>query len=508
MASVNGSRNGQLVAISDLSKKERRQLLNGPTGTAYDQYTRLFASFQDGDVFETGEWRARDIDLMLDNDGDAAMLEQALTLPMRSVTYSFTPAKGDTGEFELIQQQLVTPSWSGGLSPGLDMVLAQMAGASVYRKAFFEKQWEIVDGIVRLKNLQWRPPSTCAIKRDEVTAAFDGYRQRAWWFSSGAMKKLPAGAEKKNGHYTGYIEIPKIRAFVYIHGQHRSPLTGTSDMNVAYWCYKQKQKIMFLWFQFLECQSLPKIAAYGPDQDAADDIADALAKLKSSGVAGFERPPGNAKLFDIIQSSGPGAEQFQQAMTFLQAFAAKSIMGGFLDLGNAATLGRGSYALSESQSGFFLQARQGVVKEMCNSFTADITAPICILNKGPNAAIPTLAASPLTQNDSQQIISTLSTLAVAPALRVPDEYVLLVAQKAAEVLNLPVNRVSEIIDKAVKQSQESAAQHPFGSTPIGQGAAAIAGATQAGGQLVKQQRGGAANGSPNAAANGAAATTG
>ena len=33
----------------------------------------------------------------------------------------------------------------------------------------------------------------------------------------------------------GYVDIPKVRSYVYTHGQHREPLTGVSEMEVSYW---------------------------------------------------------------------------------------------------------------------------------------------------------------------------------------------------------------------------------------------------------------------------------
>jgi hypothetical protein len=465
-----------LDSLPKLSKKQKNALLQGETGTAFDLYTRMFASFRDGDVFETGEWRARDLDQMFRRDGDAVMIESALTLPLRSATYNFTPAKGDTGELELVQEQLFTPPEAGGIDPDLQTIIGQMSGASYYRKAFFEKEYDWPGGdTVYLRKLSWRPPATCEIKRNERTAQFDGFRQRAWWFAS-TPKEI---ASSKN--WTGYIDIPKVRAFVFIHGVHRQPLTGTSDMDVIYWAYKQKQKILFLWFQFLEQQSLPKIAAYGPDPDSANQIAEAIASMKASGVAGFQRPPQGGKLFDIIASSGAGAQQFQSALQFLQSYQSRSVLAGFLELGNAAALGRGSYALAESQSDFFLQHREAVKKEMCSQFTRDVTAPLCILNKwGSDAKIPRLTAAPLSQTDSAQIISVLTAGMAAPQMNIPFEFLDLVAEKVGTIFDLPTDKVQAVLQNAAAfRAKQEALKSAQGAGPVGQGAAKIAGTAQA-----------------------------
>lgn len=496
----NGGR--PVTELKKLSRKQTKDLLGGEIGTSFDAYTRLFASFGEGDVFEVGEWKARDLDLMLKRDGDAAMVEQALTLPVRSTKYSLEGAKGDTGELELCQQQLMAPPEDSGLREGMDTIIAQMAEASVYRKAFFEKHFTIGDkDEVIMDSLAWRPPSTCDIRRDEHTARFDGFRQRAWWYATSPNGKQRGKEQTGIGgkNFTGFLDIPKIRAFVLIHGLNRQPLVGTSDMDVCYWAYRQKQKILFLWLQFLETQSLPKLAVYGQDPTQGTQNAQAISQMKASAVAGFQRPPPGQKLFDVIESSGQGAAQFQAAISYLASYQTNSIMGSFLSLGNSAALGRGSYALAESASQFFLQSRQAAVKETTNEFTRQVVAPLCVLNKwGADAKVPRLVAAPLTEADTTAITSTLSALAVAPQLHIPAEYLMLLAEKAADVFDLPKDKVHEVLhSSAAKAMAKAANESAQGASPQGQGAAQIAGATQGASNIVKQMQN-IGNGRPNA----------
>jgi hypothetical protein len=326
-----------------------------------------------------------------------------------------------------------------------------------------------------LNDLAWRPPATCEVKRDEHTAKFDGYRQRAWWFFSDPTQAKAKFAKEWGKNFTGYLDIPKQRSYVYIYGTHRNPLIGTSDMDVPYWCYKQKMKLYFLWWQFLENQSLPKIAAYGADQDQADDNADALASMRSSAVGGFLRPPSGQKLFDVIESSGAGAAQFSAAITALDNLMTLSCLAGFLNLPSAATLGRGSYALSESQTQFFQESRQGIIYEMQESFNRDVIAPLVILNRGPNAAIPRLVSEPLNEVAAQQLISLFQAFASAPALRVPDEFTDMLAEKTAQILDLPMDKVLKMITDGAKiRAMKSITNSPLGATVEGQEAAKIA----------------------------------
>src|SRR5690348_15424236 len=92
------------VQLPKLSPKQKKELLGAEIGTAFDMYTRMFAAFSGGDVFEIGEWRVRDLDSMLSRDGTAKALEQVLTLPIRSAAFSFQKGDNDTGELDLIME--------------------------------------------------------------------------------------------------------------------------------------------------------------------------------------------------------------------------------------------------------------------------------------------------------------------------------------------------------------------------------------------------------------------
>jgi hypothetical protein len=495
MPVVKNGKSGQLVEFPSLSKKEKKELTGPAIGTAFDAYTRLFAYFSDGDVFEVGEWRSRDMDLMLTRDGKAAMVEQALTLPISSNEYVLEKAQGDSGELEMCHQQIMSPPEAGGFKPGFTTLIRQIAEAAVYRKEFFEKEWEFDGETTWLRQVQWRPPETCAIRRDEHTAEFDGFRQRAWWYFTSPSAGKKKGLEKAYGkNFTGYLDIPKVRSYVHIHGTARNPLLGTSDMEIAYWAYKQKQKVLFLWLQFLETQSLPKLAVYGADPDQAEADAETISQMKASSTAGFIRPPAGARLFDVIESSGAGAAQFASAIDYLGSYQTDSAMASFLSLGTAASLGRGSYALSESASQFFLQARQNAVKEIEDSFTASILVPLCVYNFGSEAKVPRLKGAPLDKSSTAQIISTLTAFAAAPSPHtIPDEYTYLLAEKAATIFDLPMERVEKALKDGIEQLQkQAAAASAAGASPMGQGAAKIAGATNAAQKIVQQQtRGGA-----------------
>jgi hypothetical protein len=396
---------------------------------------------------------------MLGRDGQAAALESVLTLPIRQAKWVIEPHRHDKGEAEFVHSVIASPVESGGMAIPMREVIGQMTAAQIYRKAFFEKVWGIreSDGKVSYQKLAFRPTATCEVKRNAQTAEFDGFRQQVWLFG---------GQMKTQGQRTpGYVDIPKQRSFVYIHGKHREPLVGTSELDLTYWCYQTKMKLLFLWYNFLEQQSLPKVIVYGQDQTEANSKADDIASMRQSGVVGWVRPAGGTdtgspKSFEIMATDGKGADQFMAALNFLETWQTSSVLAGFTGLASLATLGRGSMALSQDQSAFFLKSREAVTQEMQSAITHDVISPLVAYNFGAKASHPKFKFGPLTDENLGSLVTLFQSMAVAPALQVPAGFLDILAERVGTVLDLDVAAIHEII---VAGAEERASQ--FQSVP-------------------------------------------
>jgi hypothetical protein len=447
---VADSQGAKVVKFPDLKPGAKRQLLGGELGSQFDFHDRMFASFGK-DVFDYSEWTSRDMSQMLVRDGQAAALESVLTLPIRQANRAIEKGDGDKGEADFCRSVLMTPATGGGMKTPLQDVIGQVTSAQTYRKAFFEKVWDIrdSDGKIVLDKLAFRPTATCELKRDMRTADFDGFRQQVFMFGA----QQPAGTK---GSLPGYVDIPKNRAWVYINGKHRSPLTGTSELDLCYWAYQTKLKIIFLWLAFLEGQSLPKIVVYGQDQREANNRADDIASMRSSGVVGFQRPPAGTKQFEILESAGKGADQFSAALAFLETWQVSSVLAGFTGLASLASLGRGSLALSQDQSAFFLKSRQAVTAEMETAITHDVLAPLVTLNFGPGAAYPSFKFGALTDESDTALVGLFQAMSVAPSLQVPAGILDIITTRLATYLNLDVSAVEQIIAEGARQRSEQA----------------------------------------------------
>lgn len=455
------SQDAKVLKFPDLKPAARRQLLGPELGTQFDSMDRMFAYWADGSVLDYGEWSSRDMEQMLVRDGQASAIEAVITLPIRQASRAIEKGDGDTGEAAFARSVLMVPHTGGGMKTPLQDVIGQLTSAQTFKKAFYEKCWGVrdSDGKIVYDKLAFRPASTCEQKRNARTAAAEGFVQRDWVFGAGAI-----GNPKSKT--PGYTEIPQIRSWVYINGKHRKPLTGTSELDLCYWAYQTKLKLIFLWLQFLEQQSLPKVIMYGQDTRQANNAADDLASMRASGVMGMERPPAGAKTFEILESSGKGADQFSAALSFLETWQVSSVLAGFTGLASLASLGRGSLALSQDQSAFFLKSRQAVTAEMEAAINHDVIAPLVTLNYGPGAAYPSFRFGALTDESDTALVSLFQAMSVAPALQVPAGILDIITTRLATFLNLDVSAVEKIIAQGAKdRAAQAQAQAPPGMPP-------------------------------------------
>lgn len=438
-------------------------------GSAYDLNDMMFAGWDGGAVYEYGWGEARDFDRMREQDGKAVTLLNVLTQPTRSARWKLTPGVGDTGQAAWLEEFLRRPANAGGMKVPFQAVIGQATSARLYRKAYFEKVFDVdpLDGKIIYKKLAWRPPATCGIRRDPQTASFMGFQQRP----------MRPGLNKNNNLP---INFSPMYSWVFINGEHLDPVRGHSDFQIPYWCYVTKMKILYLWHTFLETQSTPRAYVTSADGTSARGNAQKIAKLKNGGVAGLTQ----GTTVNTIESNGTGARLFADAIQWLDSTAAGSVLAGFTDLPGVASRGvSGSYALSKDQTDFFLMASESFATELASSITNFVLPDLIKYNFGVDAALPTFEFDPLSQTDLETMSSMLNTLAVAPAMNLPFEFLDELAVKVAVELNMDETKISAAMAKAGKQfedrakaSTESAKNAANMAGQVGAAAGAIKGA--------------------------------
>jgi hypothetical protein len=447
--------------------------LDRETGSAFGWYERLFLNWRDGKVFDYSDWHARDLEDALSKDSKMRQLERVLVGPLEAAKYEIEGQKGDSGEAEWLKHYLAADEFSGGMSTPLDLVTAQMTSAIAYRKAFFELVWTAgtgdFDGKIVYKKVAYRPATTCRMIRDPRTAAALGFEQEPFWVGPGQTSQIyPIQILNQPGK--------SPRAYMYVHGQRRDPVNGVSDLDVPMWCYKTKQKILFLWMQFAERASLPKVIVTAQDEGTAIAIAQQVARTQGSGVTPVAAPNGPQSVgINTLDISGRGGEQFRQIIDYLDQSAANSGLAGFTNLTDYSKTG-GSWALSSDASDFFLQTRESVAQEMARDVRRGLIAPLIRLNFGPAAKVPGFKFGPLNAEDrSPQIGMLQALLGGRSAAEVPTGFIEEIAKQVAEGWGLDTGRVVSSFQDAAKRAQEMAAAQ--GMAPNAQQVAGLAGAT-------------------------------
>jgi hypothetical protein len=230
-------------------------------------------------------------------------------------------------------------------------------------------------------------------------------------------------------------------------------------------------KLLYLWYHFLETQALPRVVVYGPDQPSANNRADSIASLKSSGVVGMEQPQAGQKAFEMMENSGDGGKFFVEALNFLEGWQVHSVLAGFMALTSSATGGKGSYALSQDQSSFYLKSRQGVAAEFAQAYSNQVIMPLTVLNFGPEAAIPQAKFGPLQDEQEQALLTLFGQIVAAPALHIPIQVVDLITERMASVLQLDVDQVhAALMSTSSQRAEQLQAQPPPGMPPEAAGA--------------------------------------
>jgi hypothetical protein len=442
----------------------RPPTMDREVGTYFDWVdwpSTMFTDDQGRIVQQSERIFVSDVEEMLRTDGTAQSIETALTMPLRQANTTFEKPVKDKGQTKFIADAFNCKYENGGMETSLDLIIAQMTLGASIRKTYHEKVWtRRKDGKIVYKKVAWRPPSSCELLRGRKHGEILGFRQ----FQDGDVTR---GTNKD-----GYVEIEARNSLIYIHGQHRDPLSGVSDLQVTHWAHQLKQKLLFLWSLFLSNQGLPKLVAYGKDPTEATNNAQKLAGLRSSGVLGMVRNSPDDKLFELLETSGQGASQFNEMINYLDSQASRSVMAGWLDLTTSANSGTGSYALSSDQSGIFLASRYAVAKEIAETITRQLIAPLVWLNFGPDVEVPRLVFEKISTDQAAKAMGMLQQLGAAQTMNVPAGFIDLLMERVAQYLDLDDEKVAEIIDQRQQQAQqqaEAAGRPPEQSaTPQGQ----------------------------------------
>lgn len=452
MATNGAALNGTLTAA-------QKKTLAGPAlSNSFNFDDRLYRSFSDyGQVFNYSDLDLTAMRQMLSEDGNPRKLEQVLTLPIRSANGEF---RGGSARAKALVADNVAPK--------MKTLIAQCTPAFYYRHSFFETTWALDGGHVVYDQVLLRPAPSCEPAFRVTDGAPDGFRQRLNPIS--VFQSNQAGQARPT---LGYVVIPRNRSFVFTYGKYREPLIGVSDLDVALRCWQNIKKLEFLWCQYLEQQSLPKIVVLGDDPIQAAANAQAVADAEASAVIPMERRGDPAsKTFELIESSGKGADQFQKAILYFGSMQTQSVLASFTDLAqNASMSNAGSNALSADQSEFFLQCCQAKADEMAEQINADFVGDLVSYNYGPDEECPEWHFDPIGNRQTDRALALMESIIGATRPNVPFQFTAMLLNQTASALGLDTGNVEDLVvqwgaDMQKEMEAAQAAQVAAASQPM------------------------------------------
>lgn len=353
----------------------------------------------------------RDLEEMLATDGMAQALEYALTLPISGVVPRI---EGQGKEAKLVEENLLASEHEGGMTTPLSGVIEQMSGAIALRRSFHEKVYDYDDGRVRLKKLKFLPVSTCFVVPDK-NGSYDGFVQR------GTQHTLSGSAG---------VRFKPDKGVTFFHRGNRSPLEGKSALQTAFWDWEHKKKNRHLLHLHLQLFALG--IKTGTTESASEEDQKSLLTRMDKTAGGGSLVLGQGETMNV-QTSGSSTD-FSNYLSWVNREMAVSTLAQFLQLGGSE--GTGAQALSRDHSEFFTQALDSVLRDIANTITNFVIAPLVRYNFGPNAKVPVLKLGPISENDIQTALDIFKTLATAPASRVSDDVYQKIQEKALQSMDI------------------------------------------------------------------------
>jgi len=420
---------------------------------AWRDYTAGDAIFQwedkDGHDPNSKAPKCEDFNEMLDKDGKSRSLYNVLMLPITSAPRTIRPPQGvdddarATEITDFVTHVLMRPRSDGGMLTPIPDVVAQLSSALCFRRTFHELVWTQIEyqggQKAGYKKIAYRPNSSCAVLRNEKNGDIEGFKQT---FNRNGKEIIR--------RFTGPYQM------VHLHCTARNPIEGESELEIAYWCWRAKQKLRYLWFTYLENAALPRTIVRARNDDAAKKVAKAIAAVRNSGVVAI--PADWAQEIKTLDVSGKGAGEYQQAIKALDGEAAESILARFTELAGAATEGRGSYALSKDQSDLYLKLMGSFAAEPADSLTNVAIMNLVRYNYGFDAPIPTFEIGPISQEDAETSLELLKTFgnALPETTNIPTEFIMDLIMEVGRHLNMDLDKLLDAIEaKTAEIEQQS-----------------------------------------------------
>jgi len=386
--------------------------------------TSLFAN----EFFDDSPIKIQDLKAMLDNDGTIQALYNMMVMPIlgSSWTIEADDIESDNAieQAAWVEETLRMPPHKGGMSTPFDLVLAQALRAVVEGYAAFEKVLDVVDGKIVFKKIAWRDPTTISMLQDD-RGGFAGLKQRAY-----------IGKEYKE------VEIPLERSFVYTYGKEFHNLKGRSAFTSAYSAYDKKRRLLYLAEQQAQSDALKLKVVEGKEGGGQAELNETVEEIDNLGFKATAGVPNGYKVTSLNDSGGLNLMPF---IEFQNSEMARSVLAMFILLGTGSNSG-GSYALSQDQSDFFIQALMSIR----NSIASHITSYLISDLYDYNFATPEYGTFKFEDiTDSTVDLLTQTFIKIVEKGMLPEDVAVGVVQKMADKLEIDVDLLNQATNSPI-----------------------------------------------------------
>jgi Protein of unknown function (DUF935) len=405
------------VKITNLvQKKERAKPSFAEIG---GQSIIPFSWFTDEEAYDYSKVTVRQLEDMVDMDGQAQSILRLLTMPLRAAEITITPQKGGKAEADFIKSMLTTPPEQGGMETPWYQVINNMAHAVLTGAEFFEKVYELRNTNIIIKKIAHRPRQTLIVTKDK----------KGEW--TGVKQQLP----------NGYEPIPKEKMMRWVIGAERNPLYGRSMFLPAYYHYEKKHKIYYISHIALAINAVGVRLAHVPE-DASDIERQRFRQAIES--LGFNTTITVPEGFELdVKSLGAVADPMN-LINHHDSMMAKAVMGQVINMGGSES---GNYNLSQTHVELLLVAEEAMMGEVAQQFNTDMIPELIDWNFG-TGKYPTLKLRP-RYTDRRSVVNELFTrIASARQVNTSPEFYLQIEKAMAEILGF-----ADEVDYAAKEAE-------------------------------------------------------
>lgn len=386
----------------------------------------------DEEFVDTSAVQVEDYKKMLDNDGTIQALYSTIVMPILGSNWTIESDEDTPTGIEQsawVEDMLRMPPHIGGMSTPFDLVIAQALRAVVEGYAGFEKVFAIHEGKIVFRKIAWRDPSTIVMKTDD-RGGFNGLRQRAF-----------IGSDYVD------VTIPLERCWLYTYGKEFHNLKGRSAFTSAYVAYDKKRRLLYLAEQQAQADALRIKLVTGKEggsQQTLDETVDQVDEI------GFKATVGIPYGYNVETLNNTNGMDLLPHIEFQNAEMARSVLAMFILLGTGSDTG--SYALSQDQSSFFIQALMSIRKSLEQHITSYLIPDLYKLNfEKPEYG--TFKFEDITDSTIELLQQTFMKLTEKDKL--PDSVATGIVQKMADKLEIDVDLLEEATNGVEEPTPET-----------------------------------------------------